>query len=212
MGSRIMHAIIANKIAEKLCIQDKTSFILGGVAPDAVHSAEEKGASHFYAGTTKNYTRRIDFNSFFQKYRAHMDSPFLLGYYTHLIADDNWLSGFFLPWLKNRIEHDETIAPMYYNDFKLLNAKLLHHYDKEQQLSSLLNQEAHIADIEEVSKENVLEFRKYLFEDMLYPEQHLHEDLQVFTFNQIVGYIETAIEKGAFFIKQLSNEKFISKI
>lgn len=212
MGSRIMHAIIANGIAEKLCIQDKTSFILGGVAPDAVHSAEEKGTSHFYAGTTKNYTRRIDFNSFFQKYRAHMDSPFLLGYYTHLIADDNWLSGFFLPWLKNRIENDETIAPMYYNDFKLLNAKLLHHYDKEQQLFSLLNQEAHIVDIEEVSKENVLAFRKYLFEDMLYPEQNLHEDLQVFTFNQMVGYMETGIEKGAFFIKQLSHEKFISKI
>lgn len=212
MGSRIMHAIIANKIAEKLCIQDKTSFILGGVAPDAVHSAEEKGTSHFYAGTTKNYTRRIDFNSFFQKYKAQMDSPFLLGYYTHLIADDNWLSGFFLPWLKNRIENDETIAPMYYNDFKLLNAKLLHHYDKEQQLFSLLNQVAHLVDIEEVSKENVLAFRKYLFEDMLYPEQHLHEDLQVFTFNQIVGYMETAIEKGTFFIKHLSHYKFISKI
>ncbi len=163
MGSRIMHAIIANGIAEKLCIQDKTSFILGGVAPDAVHSTEEKGTSHFYAGTTKNYTRRIAFNSFFQKYKAQMDSPFLLGYYTHLIADDNWLSGFFLPWLKNRIENDETIAPLYYNDFKLLNAKLLHHYDKEQQLFSLLNQDAHIVDIEEVSKENVLAFRKYLF-------------------------------------------------
>lgn len=163
MGSRIMHAIIAIKIAEKLYIQDKTSFILGGVAPDAVHSAEEKGTSHFYAGTTKNYTRRIDFNSFFQKYKAHMDSPFLLGYYTHLIADDNWLSGFFLPWLKNRIENDETIAPLYYNDFKLLNAKLLHHYDTEQQLFSLLNQEAHIMDIEEVSKENVFFFSKVSF-------------------------------------------------
>ncbi len=54
-------------------------------------------------------------------------------------------------------------------------------------------------DIEEVSKENVLAFRKYLFEDMLYPKQYLHEDLQVFTFDQIVGYIETAIEKGVFF-------------
>ena len=128
-----------------------------------------------------------------------MDSPFLLGYYTHLIADDNWLSGF-SSLVKNRIENDETIAPMYYNDFKLLNAKLLHHYDKEQQLFSLLNQDAHIVDIEEVSKENVLEFRKYLFEDMLYPKQHLHEDLQVFTFNQIVGYMETAIEKGTFLL------------
>ena len=64
MGSRIMHAIIANGIAEKLCIQDRTSFVLGGVAPDAVHSAEEKGTSHFYAGTPKNYTRGIALNSF----------------------------------------------------------------------------------------------------------------------------------------------------
>ena len=35
---------------------------------------------------------------------------------------------------------------------------------------------------------------------MLYPKQHLHEDLQVFTFDQIVGYIETAIEKGVFLL------------
>ena len=70
---------------------------------------------------------------------------------------------------------------------------------KNNRLFSLLNQDAHIVDIEEVSKENVSEFRKYLFEDMLYPEQHLHEDLQVFTFNQIVGYMETAIEKEHFY-------------
>ena len=92
---------------------------------------------------------------------------------------------------------------MYYNDFKLLNAQLLHHYDKEQQLFALLNQEANIVNIEEVSRENVLAFRQYIFEDMLYPEQHLHENLQVFSFDQIVGYIETAIEKGTFFIEQL---------
>ena len=35
---------------------------------------------------------------------------------------------------------------------------------------------------------------------MLYPEQHLHEDLQVFTFNQMVGYMETAIEKVHFIL------------
>ena len=160
MGSRIMHAIIAIKIAEKLYIQDKTSFILGGVAPDAVHSAEEKELHTFTLVQRKLY-EKDRFQFFFQKYKAHMDSPFLLGYYTHLIADDNWLSGF-STLAKNRIENDETIAPLYYNDFKLLNAKLLHHYDTEQQLFSLLNQEAHIMDIEEVSKENVFSFRKYL--------------------------------------------------
>lgn len=93
MGSRIMHAIIANGIAEKLCIQDKTSFILGGVAPDAVHSAEEKEL-HILRWHNEKLYEKDSFQFFFQKYKAQMDSPFLLGYYTHLIADDNWLSGF----------------------------------------------------------------------------------------------------------------------
>ena len=66
MGSRIMHAIIANGIAENYVFKIKLLSYSGGVAPDAVHSAEEKGTSHFYAGTTKNYTRRIAFNSFFK--------------------------------------------------------------------------------------------------------------------------------------------------
>lgn len=158
MGSRIMHLIIADGIAEKLSIQDRTSFLLGGVAPDAVYSKVEKEKSHFYAGTTKNYTRRIDYDAFLHKYESFIDSPFILGYYTHLIADDNWLNGFFLPWLKHRIEHDKTMLSLYHNDFKLLNAKLLHHYDKEQQFLSFLNQKANIPKIEEVTEENVLAF------------------------------------------------------
>ena len=55
-------------------------------------------------------------------------------------------------------------------------------------------------DIEEVSKRKRFSFSKVSFEDMLYPKQHLHEDLQVFTFDQIVGYIETAIEKEYFLL------------
>lgn len=42
MGSRIMHSIIGYKIAEALSIEDKTSFLLGSVAPDAVFSPDEK--------------------------------------------------------------------------------------------------------------------------------------------------------------------------
>ncbi|CAM3856374.1 hypothetical protein PALA111701_29060 [Paenibacillus lactis] len=36
MGSRIMHLIIANEIADTLAIKDKSSFLIGGIAPDAV--------------------------------------------------------------------------------------------------------------------------------------------------------------------------------
>lgn len=37
-----MHAIIADLVAKKLKIQDKTSVLLGGIAADAVHSSDEK--------------------------------------------------------------------------------------------------------------------------------------------------------------------------
>jgi hypothetical protein len=36
MGSRIMHLIIANQIADQLSIKDKPTFLLGGIVPDAV--------------------------------------------------------------------------------------------------------------------------------------------------------------------------------
>lgn len=58
MGSRIMHLIIANRIAERLSIEDKAAFLLGGVAPDAVSTKE---ASHFFRGDHQDYSRFIDY-------------------------------------------------------------------------------------------------------------------------------------------------------
>ncbi|MGG2065925.1 hydrolase [Bacillus sp. S14(2024)] len=203
MGSRIMHVIIANCIAEKLAIQDKTSFLLGGVAADAVHSRNEKEISHFYTGTVKNYTRRIDYEAFLHKYKAYKDSPFILGYYTHLIADDMWLQGFYLPWLKSRIDYDPNLLSLYHHDFKLLNGKLLHSYDKDKSLFHILSMNANLVGIEEVPEENIHSFKALVFEDMLYPQQDLYEPLQVFTLNQIIGYIETSLHKSVFCLEQL---------
>ena len=62
---------------------------------------QKKKEPHIFMPVQRRTIRgRIDYDSFFHKYESHIDSPFILGYYTHLIADDNWLSGFFLPWLK----------------------------------------------------------------------------------------------------------------
>lgn len=41
MGSRIMHLIIGQQIAEKLNVEDRTSFLLGSIAPDAVQTKDE---------------------------------------------------------------------------------------------------------------------------------------------------------------------------
>jgi hypothetical protein len=45
VGSRIMHVIIANKIANRLSIEDRTHFLLGSIAPDAVTTKNESHRS-----------------------------------------------------------------------------------------------------------------------------------------------------------------------
>lgn len=62
-----MHLIIANKVANKLKIDNKTEFLLGGIAADAT---SDKETSHFYVGKNEEYTRKIDYEKFRLKYEA----------------------------------------------------------------------------------------------------------------------------------------------
>ena len=151
LGSRIMHLIIADRIAERLSIKDRTAFLLGGIAPDAINSKDQ---SHFFRGDQSDYSRHIDYQEFLNKYSSIKDSPYILGYYTHLIADDLWLQGFYVPWLKNRIESDDTIAKAYHNDFSLLNGKLLKYYGYNDEFGELLNMTSEVINLEEVPREH----------------------------------------------------------
>ncbi|TYS19855.1 hydrolase [Rossellomorea vietnamensis] len=200
MGSRIMHLLIANRIADELSIKDKTSFLLGGIAADAV---SPKDLSHFYKGEVKDYSRYIDYTEFIHKYSFNKDSHFIQGYYTHLIADDIWLKGFYLPWLKNRMEADEDIFNRYHNDFRLLNGKLLDYYGFTQELRELLSESGTIIDTEEVESNDIIELVPYVIGDMDYGSDELEQPLRVFTMEQIIGYIETSVDMGLIGIKSL---------
>lgn len=205
MGSRIMHLIIGNKIAEQLAINGdyKKAFLLGSIAPDAVSN---KDLSHFFNGEVKDYTRFVDFEGFLRKYYLHNDNYYILGYYTHLIADDIWLKGFFLPWLRNRMEADKEIFTQYHNDFRLLNGKLLDYYHFTDELKSCLNEPPGIIDIVEVKSNEIKHFIPHIFSDMDYNEEMINEPLNVFTLQQIVGYIETSVDKGLMHLKLLKGK------
>jgi hypothetical protein len=195
-----MHLVIANRIADDLSIKDKTSFLLGAIAADAV---SPKDLSHFYKGEVKDYSRYIDYTEFIYKYNFNKDSHFIQGYYTHLIADDIWLKGFYLPWLKNRMEADENIYNRYHNDFRLLNGKLLNYYGFTQRLRESLSKCGTIIDTEEVKSNDIKEFVPYVIGDMDYGSGELEQPLRVFTMEQIIGYIETSVDKGLICIKSL---------
>ena len=109
LGSRIMHSIIGNRIADALSLNDKTSYLLGNIAPDAVFSFEIKNSSHFFKGEVQDFSRYVDYKGFLEKYNSQKENLYILGYYVHLITDDIWLKGFNLPWLRNRMEADGRI-------------------------------------------------------------------------------------------------------
>ena len=200
MGSRIMHLIIANRIAEALSIKDKTTFLLGGIAPDAV---SPKDLSHFLIGEVQDFSRSIDYKGFLDKYSAQVENHYVLGYFTHLIADDIWLRGFNLSWLKNRMDADEGLYKLYHNDFRLLNGKLLEYYDLTDELRKTLFYMPTILDLQEVKSKDVEEFIPYVLGDMEYGKNALNEKLNVFTFDQMIGYIETSVDKGLLSIKDI---------
>lgn len=203
MGSRIMHVIIANKVADSLAIKDKTPFLLGGIAPDAVSS---KDTSHFFAGDLQDYSRCVDYQAFIRKYHTQKENHYVLGYFTHLIADDIWLKGFYLPWLKNRMAANHEMFNLYHNDFRLLNGKLLEHYSFHDELSKSLRQSQVLIDLDEVRAKDVQKFIPYVIGDMDYDiDVVMSEELHVFTLDQMIGYIETCVEIGLLKIKALED-------
>ena len=149
-------------------------------------------------------TRRIDYEGFLQKYRCPVIHEYILGYYAHLIADDLWLKGVYLPWLRNRMAHDNSLQALYHHDFQLLNGKLLEHYQLSKKLKQLFSTyPSTIVDLDEVKALDVEKFVPYVVGDMQYDRTSVEEDLNVFTLDQIIGYIETSIELAKWRIKSL---------
>ncbi|TKD71381.1 zinc dependent phospholipase C family protein [Pseudalkalibacillus hwajinpoensis] len=87
MGSRLMHLLIADRVTEQIPIVNRSAFLAGSVAPDAV-TGDEKDRSHFYEGNTNDFSKRVNLQAFFTKYRDDLPDDYLLGYYVHLIADE----------------------------------------------------------------------------------------------------------------------------
>ncbi len=203
MGSRIMHSIIGHKIAKERVIEDRTSFVLGSIAPDAVSIHEDKNESHFFTGQHEDHSRTVDFDRFLHKYRSYIDqnNAYILGYYTHLIADDLWLRGFYLPWLQNRMRADETVQAAYHKDFRRLNGKLLHVYGITEELRSTFSHIPTMVDIDEIPARNVEKFVPFILGDMDDDQSTTQEPLNIFTLPQIIGYIETSVELALYHLQ-----------
>lgn len=195
MGSRIMHLVIGKRVSEELNVANINDFLIGSVAIDWVF---DKEASHYYSGVTANFTRHIDYERFYHEY-SHLGTDFVLGCYAHLIADDLWLQGMYLPWLRYMIKTNEEDQARYHQDFMRLNQMLISHYGYEGLVDSL-NPEVDAK--ERINSMSFGSFEKMISQLKIDVSTSPQGDLEIFRFHQIIAHIETAVHKIVTLIKE----------
>lgn len=197
MGSRMMHLIIAEHVAERIEISDRSRFLLGGIAPDAVHGREQKTKSHYYEGSVDDGTRRVHYEGFIEKYQKEILDEFILGYIVHLVADDVWMKDiYFKKDMKKRIDADPSVLEKWHADFRKLNSMLIDQFGcsgLEQQLASA---ELPKTLIEEIEINNLREFTKETLGDFHSTKISSSKDLEIYTIKEITGYIKSATEQA----------------
>lgn len=182
-----MHLIIADYVCKELLVEERGQILLGAIAPDATQvkfDTHFKGPRfRFSDGTPWEYGR------FIMKYKRRISEPFILGYLTHLVADEVWAMKSYFSGFKDRLKNDPALYDRYHQDFRLCNAKLNEMYAADE-LYDALASAVHVPKIEEVDENGVLELKKYALEDFHYPVEHVTQELDVFSFEEIVAYIE----------------------
>lgn len=196
-----MHLVIGYRVTQLIEIDNISDFLYGSVAIDWV---KDKNNSHFYSGDTSKYTRVIDYNQFFQS-TFYDNSDFMKGCYGHLIADDLWLQGFYLPWMR-AVEHFINPEMDHHKDFKILNTKLNNYYNVKTILELLNTFEYDLKNVSNIELGNMNSLRNQLKMDVSEQEDG---ELSVFHLHQILGYIETSAHKIAYLLSEQEHKKKI---
>lgn len=186
MGSRLMHAYIGKRLITLLSELDPARFLLGAVAPDACY--DEKEQAHYYTGELASGTRAIDYEAFWRD-STSWDPSFRSGYYVHLIADDIWLRGFYMSWLRQAIIADVSIGSRYHDDFRRYNTRIAPFVNwNEQAINGALH---------EVSVQSRWKALPHFIREVEEDQRTvLPQEYDILLPHQLDGYIETAIERS----------------
>ena len=100
MPSWITHIATANKLTQKIQMDNKDEFIFANVAPDILEGYIVKDISkiktydivHFARAEERNglVVPLPDIDKFKKMYKSDFQNKFILGYYTHLLTDYYW--------------------------------------------------------------------------------------------------------------------------
>ncbi|MBO4678635.1 MAG: hypothetical protein J5626_03110 [Lachnospiraceae bacterium] len=121
MASWMVHLRVADKLMDKLGDIDETAFVVGNIAPDSGVPNEDwsvytppKEVSHFKKRINGSNTFDIDefkerfFNEELIKNYSRREYSFFLGYYVHLLTDNEWRDRVLVPLADSHPEEAAT--------------------------------------------------------------------------------------------------------
>ncbi len=189
-----MHLLLAAEVNAQLQLGNEPDLLLGAIAPDA---AKDKRCSHYktqphpYA-----YNSPLDWGQFVIEYRDEMHHPFYIGYLTHLIMDDIWTMKTDFSGFEQRIKIESGLYERYHGDLWLCNAKLIEAYDLHALHDVLLAATDVPATLSALDKADVLAYKQSALEDFKYPKANLTKPLELFTFEDMIHYVERCKSKA----------------
>lgn len=194
MASRMMHMLIGEKVAQRLGLPVDPEYILGSIATDAVYERTAKKRSHFYQRNTDMRTH-VDIAAFLAKYESSLTHPFMLGYMTHLIADDVWLKDiYYHNNLHLRMRENPDVLSQAHDDFRTMNGKLVQDYQIFGLKDVLESSRLDACPVDEVALEDLIRFKGEALQDFTVEPDLYSKALKIYNYEEIRRYFEHAAD------------------
>jgi hypothetical protein len=131
----------------------------------------------------------VDYSAFYNKYIQDNPTPFHVGYYFHLIADEIWLQDIYYKKIKFLPDEEKLEAKkMYYRDFGRLNGKLIDHYSLK--LEPLDVQPVEIEEIDYTLLPGII---SDVETDFRIADSSKHEALEILDWEKVIETIEKTV-------------------
>ena len=198
------HIEISKQLNKQLNYNDEEFelFAFGSILPDINNGHLVKDVSkiidhkitHFVADN-KSYM------NFYNKYKAIIKEPLILGYYMHLYTDFSFNRNFYEHEEIKKCNNEEhsKLREMKQSDFEVYNNKFYEHTITTEYLGEILNQSRKIEEVS-ITKEDIIKVKEFLDNQEKYNEDYKfynEEELDILTEQTITG-LKNIIENDTF--------------
>lgn len=193
MPSRMIHYLIAERVAEQILIKDKNRFKIGSLCPDmSSREDDSKYRTHFFEICENR--KGINWRNFLDRYREKMkQDDFYLGVFCHLVTDGIWFHDIMEPRIRSQVKTREERQKKYlegYLDFHRLNYILREEFELTYELTE--DREIELNDLHHELYDSVFDG---LYQDFFEEPSATKEELQIYSYEPTIACIELCIKE-----------------